>query len=287
MSDKVKISDLSIQINFPAWERFNLEALTNDGVVLFQYLVFHCQNVAEWTHSDNDIKLELGIKRSRLNTLRDKFLKMGILETRVTLNQYDNKITAYRLLYSEIAKPDNLKKIYREKTPSGIAIDLAGYSRLYRQLVQDQPAGGAKPKPKSAYQQTSDQYKAQVFAIKLEELYASRLEHFNSKQGAGKKIAGAVKFSPKHIQSLANVIRHFDNDEYVRNAFVAFIDELFAKMVGGSPEILTTLPRSPLNYFLSYSNKVTNEDEGGDFAGQKYAMIWRFGDFYAARYTKG
>lgn len=289
MSDTVKIADLGIQINFPAWERFNLEELTNDGVVLFQYLAFHCQNIIEWTHSDSDILAELGIKRSRLATLRDKLSGMGILETRVTLNQYDNKITAYRLLYAEIAKPENLKLLYREVTPSGSIVDLVEYSRLYKQLAAAQPKKGIKPGSKNASQSTSQQWAAKTFASHLEQVYAGRVAMMNRSRKAGdKKIPGTVKFSPKHIQSLSNVLRHFDNDkEYIENAFTAFADTLLSQILGQSSEMLTVVPRSPLNYFLSYSNKVTSDEDESEADGQKYAVIYKFGEYFAARYTQG
>lgn len=284
MSNSVNIHPLGIQINFPTWEKFNLDNLTNDGVVLFQYLVHHCRHNPEWTHSDNDLHEELGLKRTRLTTLRKKFIDAGILQTRIIRNQYDNKITAYRLNFAEIAKLEKLKLIYREKTPKGEPINLSEYSKLYKALGDAQPKVGVVPGSNSR-KQTPDQWQAKQFATRLENVFSQRRTKFNQNRKPNEKQAtGTIKFSPKHIQKLANALRHFQDQEYIENSFIAFVDILNWRVVGSHSPMLPENPRSPLNYFLSYSNQVGSENFDESTVGNSFAVIYSFGEYYTANY---
>lgn len=282
MADGTNIHLAGVQINFKTWERFNLENLTNDGVVLFQYLVFHCQSNAEWTHSDNGLRAELGIKRSRLTTLRREFESWGILTTRIVKDRNDNDIRAYRLNFLELSKVSILKALYREHSPSGEPYNLNEYAEVYKALSANQPKLGGN-KSKVEHQKESEIKK---LAAELKEEFDSRRKDFNAQQAKSKKrtASGTIVFSPTHLKKLANAVRAIGNKEYIKSAFTAYCDTLNQKATnsdGKDTELLMpSFPRSPLNYFLSYST--------GEVGGtESYNVIYAFGEYFAGHYGRG
>lgn len=284
MNNRVNVSDLGVHINFPTWEKFNLDFLTNDGVVLFQYLVFHCQNNAEWTHSDEAIKEELGLKRSRLSALRKKFIEAGILETRIVENQYKNKVTAYRLNFTALSKPEKIRLIYRQKTLKGQPVDFGAFSSAFKSLAQHQPKLGSTPA--KVAKASANQSAVEPFAQQLEKLFVDRQTRYNQKKKEGEaKSVGTLKFSPAHLKKLANALNHFSDRQYISNAFIAFSDALLELKTGShTTGLLSENPRSPLSYFLSYSNKFQASEEEGHEVSGSYAIIYRFGEYYTGHY---
>ena len=285
MADNTNIHEAGVQINFRTWERFNLENLTNDGVVLFQYLVFHCRSNAQWTHSDNGLRAELGIKRSRLTKLRREFESWGILDTRIVKDRNDNDIRAYRLNFSELAKPSVLKRIYREQSPLDEPYDLSGYARIYEALAVNQPKLGAG---KTKVEQLKES-EIKEFAAQLKQLFDKRRALHNKNVEKGefnrtKRFAeGSIVFSPKHIKQLAGAVQAIGDKEYIQQAFMSYCDAINFKVSGfdhpGFNKLLPEAPRSPLSYFLSYST-------GGVRGTQGYSVIHSFGDFYTGNYGR-
>ncbi len=279
MSNTVKISTLGIQINFPTWQTFNLNNLTNDGVVLFQYLVFHCENVVEWTHSDNDLLFELGLKRTRLTTLRNKFKAMGILETRIIRNQYDNKITAYRLDFAEVAKPEKLNLIYRNEDQKGQPINLAELSQAYKVLASKHPKKATKKDQSNATiserQQVGVSSSTKNFANVLEELFTDRRKEYIKALRSGQRTpVGQIRFSPTQLKNLEKAVRALDQN-YIRNGFLAYCDTLNETYNGKYSELLPNKPRNMLSYFLVFKSN-SSEDS--------YPTIRSFSEYYTTNY---
>ncbi|MBO0953251.1 hypothetical protein [Fibrella forsythiae] len=279
MSDLTNIHyQAEIKINFSSWERFNLRFLGNDGVVLFCYLVFKCKDAVEWSHSDKDILEELGIGRTKLDTLTERFKTMGILHTEVGRNAYNNKITTYRIDFNELAKPDNLKEIYRQKTAKGKDVNLELYSEVFKTIAQHQP----RQKPRVTGQAvgiTTPQVKA--FAKELEDLGKRRRDTFNEQQtkAGNHRIFGYLKFSPDNIRALARAIRHFNDNQFIESAFVAYVDVLNAHAVNQPTTHTPSIPhnlRKPINFFLSYD---ANEEEVGGSEFSSYPVIYSFGNY--------
>jgi hypothetical protein len=119
-------------IEYPSFKEFDLEYMQPEGVIFFQYLVFHCKSVSVCRCTDGAIRKELGIKRTALDTLRKRFIDLGILDVEKDLNR--NNIHGYRIKFDELAKPEKLRTIYRNLTPE----HLAELSQEYKSLDKGQ-----------------------------------------------------------------------------------------------------------------------------------------------------
>lgn len=281
MSDTTNIHQAGIQINFRSWERFNLESIKNDGVVLFQYLVFHCQSIPEWTHSDNDIRFELGIKRSRLTDLRTDIFA-DFLHTRIVKDRNSNDIRAYRIDFAKLATLPVLRKVYREVDHNGEPYDLAEYAKVFKAIAAAQPKLGAQKDKAEQAKQTS----IKLFAQLLKETFDSRREDHNTKQQkAGKRLAtGTIHFSPDSLRKLQNAANSIGDREYIRQAFIVLCDALnySASQIehSGYNELMPNTPKSPLRYFLSFTKGDLDEQSN-------FGVIQSFGDYYASHYGRG
>ncbi|KAA9356870.1 MULTISPECIES: hypothetical protein [Larkinella] len=284
MNDTVKIADLGIQINFPSWEKFNLDDLTNDHVVLFQYLVFHCRSTGEWTHSDPAIEKELGIREQRLKTVRNYFINSGILKTRIVRNSSNNRVTSYRLNFAELATPEKLKLFYREKTPTGKGIDLNRladqYGIIAKQLAKLSTT--ESPLENSENQQGAEQKGAKALAKILEELYIKQRNWYNTCHTELRtKVKGMVKFSPAQVQNLEEAMRHFEDDEFIHNAFHAYAYTAIHVILGNEHELLPQKPRDVISYFL---RNLKNNSEG---VANNFDVIYRFGNYAVTHFRHG
>lgn len=281
MADSTNIHQAGVQINFKSWERFDLESLTNDGVVLFQYLVFHCQSNAEWTHSDNDLRAELGIKRSRITALRAKFTEMGILDTRIVKDR--NDIRAYRLNFTELAKLPVLRQIYRQSSAAGDPYNLSEYAEVFKAIAANQPKLGAAAAKSKVEQAKLSEIKQ--LADRMKATFDSRRKDFNaevSKSKEGRVRVGTTEFSPSHLRKLKNAVHSIGNKEFIHSAFIAYCDIVneagSRKSRRGNHEaLLPETPRGLLNYFLSYST--------GEVGGvSSFNVIYTFGEYFTAQY---
>ncbi|GAB3963640.1 hypothetical protein GCM10028806_00010 [Spirosoma terrae] len=256
--------------------------------------MFHCQNNVEWTHSDNDLRYELGIKRGRITSLRELFTSWGILSTRIVRDRDDNKIRAYRINFAELAKPATLQKIYRTRNAKGEEIDISLHSQLFKQLASAQPKADVTPS-KSSKKTNYKEYQAKELAYKLEKHFKDRRDVYNAeltKKSNGKPFrlaSGTLKFSPVHIKKLANAINAIGDVLYIEHAFIVFCDVLNRHSTSTlSPDhklLLPQVPRSPLSYFLSYSTG-QNSDINPDPSPWGYSVIYAFGEYFAGHYSR-
>lgn len=287
MSNATQINELGVRINFPEWARFNLDFLTAEGVVLFQYLAFHSASNAWWTHSIRAIENELGIKRKRLETLTDLLKEKGILETQIVDGPNKIKITAYRVNFSNLTKLETLKLIYRDIDKDGKPIDLTETLNGWKKLAQTQPKTG-----KTAYAERQEKTRlsyVKPFVHELQQLHQDRQRIINNSIKEGKRSIGFLTFSPKQVGKVRKAIEYIKNyngyteaeaNRMIRNAFLAFCDQLIKVQLGRESDLLHEDLKSPIDYFLAYQSSEESE-------GQGYGNIYTFSNYFASVYQGG
>lgn len=139
-------------------------------MVLFQYLVDRCRTRAEWIRSDSSLRNELGIKRSRLDGLREKFVSMGILSYRIVQAQRQSKIGAYRLNFTKLTDIQTLQQLYRPYDAEGKPLDLTWHAGLFSTLAAEQPAVVQTHQPSS--QEPEKPINIRALATKIEKIFA-------------------------------------------------------------------------------------------------------------------
>ena len=294
MSDTANIHLAGVQINFKSWSLFNLELLSSDGVVFFQYLAYHCQNVIEWTHSDKNLEHELGIGRRRLEALRKLFIEKGFLQTYITRDSNDNRIRAYRINYMELAKSNVLKQIYREQDDKGQPVNFATYIQIYQQIAASQPKAGTTKRERQI--ETIRANRVRTLAERLEILFDNRREVYikkiREKKATGetslREPVGSIKFAPRHIKNLTNALKNIQDEEFIYNAFMVYCDLLNAHQNSPTAQerlLLPQTPRDPLAYFLSYSTGI-NSSSSDMSDGQGYQTIHMCGNYHGAHYGR-
>ena len=292
MSDGINLHQIGVQTNFKIWERFNLDVLSADGAKLFEYLIFHCQHHAEWTHSDKNLEYELGIGRRRLEALRTLFTELGILQTRIVRDPSDNRIRAYRINFTQLTKLATLQQLYRHQDTKGHPIDLNLYAQVYKKLAALQPANPV-PNARNTAQRpvgtNHDEESVKAIADKLVTVFDQRRAYYNEEMKAtstGKTFqlaVGTVKFGSKHRRRLTSALQVIGDVKYIQDAFFAFCDTLNALTNSPTTEqrfLLPESPRDPLAYF--FGSPTTRN--GSPSTYQEFSVIHSFGNFFAAQY---
>ena len=139
--DKTLLQQVGVTIDFDAWQQFRLNILSVDGVVLFHYLLEHCRNNTPMAQSDKKLENSLGIKRGRLQALRQLFTQAGFLEITVERPIANNPIRVYRINFARLSDPDIMMQIFRTRMLDGQLADVIPYRRFFEQQAAIQARG--------------------------------------------------------------------------------------------------------------------------------------------------
>jgi hypothetical protein len=122
MAYDIKADKNPLSINIRKLQRYNFEFFSLEEVVFFEYIVVKAPlfKYKEFFHSTSTIEKEIGIKRSKLDSIIIKFSKLGILTVEV---KGFPKVKHFTVNFQEIEK--YLSKIYQSAENGKLSAEMS------------------------------------------------------------------------------------------------------------------------------------------------------------------
>lgn len=242
-----------ISVNWKNWSEFNFQLLGPDGILFFQFLVYHCaslepQHEGWFYHSKEQIEARLGIKRERLDKIVKTLIGIGAL---ATVRRGLPARLFYKIQFSELTKAKVLEQIYNQPSPE----KLKELAEVFKRC------GLSKPAPKTKKEANANEIatrNAEALLNGLIQVFRKRRESYN--EGSSKNSTKVLENAPlpikqSHIAMAKNVLVQYTREQ-IFQGFNPYCDLLnFSN--GGTPKghhifLEFECPkRDVLSYFLS------------------------------------